>query len=317
MLLLLAAAALAAPSPAPPRHLRALIRDTQTIVRRDGSRLWPGFGAKPFQMILVHGARETLFCHAQLPQFTRVTRDPITGCAIQSRRRVFDLDVSTALDFADQPAMIVFGTPRHREEDDASWVIDVGHEAFHQYQFGLPDYAAQVAALGLAPKGGDGSWMLDYPFPYQDAKVAGAFATLCQRAGEFLAASAPRQRRQAVMDYLAARHLARATVSPTDWRYYEFQVGQEGVARWTQVMLAQAAARREQRFANVARERLGGVATSMRAITRQGLGVWKRSAFYELGAAEAMMLDAFAPKWREVYRERPFSVGEQLDALRL
>lgn len=48
---------------------------------------------------------------------------------------------------------------------------------------------------------------------------------------------------------------------------------------------------------------------------RQGLRIWKRGAFYELGAAEAMMLDSAGPGWRSAYRDRPFNIGDQLDAM--
>lgn len=292
-----------------------MIRNARAITRRDGEALWPGFARIPFHMILVERTRETLFCHAPLAGFRPRRADPITGCTMQYRPRLFDVDSSAALGVADEPAMIVHGVQPQFGAGAAAWMVEIGHEAFHQYQARLPGYAAKVAALGLSGDGSSGQWMLDYPFPYGEPRVATAFGVLCTRALAFLGAATPSARRAAIADYVLARRAARATVSPAEWRYYEFQIGQEGIARWTELMLAQAAARRDPRFGPVARDRVAGIATSMTAIGRQGLKMWKRSAFYVLGTAEAMILDTAGPGWRAVYRERPFSMGEQLDAL--
>lgn len=312
MALLLSAMLAAA---APPVALRRLIHDTRAITRRDGDALWPGFARIPFHMILVERRRETLFCHAPLAGFRPLRRDAVTGCTMQQRPRANPLDISAAFPVADEPAMIVVGAPARPGSERARWAIEVAHEAFHQYQARLPDYAAKVQALGLAGSSGDGAWMLDYPFPYAQPAVEAAFVAMCGRALAFLQAPTPAARRQAIAAYVAARHQARAAVSPADWRYYEFQIGQEGVARWTDVMLAQAAARRDPRYKGVARDRLEGVASSLKAVMRQGLRVWKRGAFYELGAVEAMMLDSGGPGWRAAYRDKPFGIGDQLDAM--
>ena len=110
----------------------------------------------------------------------------------------------------------------------------------------------------------------------------------------FLEARSPQERRLATQAYVAARGAALAKVSSADQRYYEFQVGQEGVARWTELTLARQgdAAMRED-----VTGRWRGLATSLRAIREQGFSVWKRGALYVYGAIEAEMLEQAGVKW--------------------
>lgn len=111
---------------------------------------------------------------------------------------------------------------------------------------------------------------------------------------------------------MTARREAEAVVGPRDWRYYEFQVGQEGVARWYELRLARSAGRRDRPIAAVATDKWDGLVTSLRATEAQGLSIWKRNALYVFGAVEAEMLDQTVPDWKQVYRQRPFSIGAQL-----
>lgn len=194
----------------------------------------------------------------------------------------------------------------------AYWKATVLHEAFHLYQSRLPGYAEAVAALGLAGGTTDGSWMLNYPFPYADPKVGSGFRAMGTAGLAFLAARSPDERRSATRAYIAAREAALAGVRKEDRRYYEFQVGQEGVARWTELTLARQcdAAMREDVVG-----RWKGLATSLRAIDDQGFNVWKRSALYVYGAVEAEMLEQAGVDWRAEYRRHPFGLGDQLKKL--
>lgn len=156
--------------------------------------------------------------------------------------------------------------------------------------------------------------MLDYPFPYADKKISAAFAEMNTHALNFLENRNPNQDRQIAARYLTARRSAQKAVGDTAWHYYEFQVGQEGVARWSELKLAAVAGRTNKGVAAVAADRWAGLSTSLRAMNDQGLGMWKRSSFYVLGAVEAEMLNRLAPAWRHQYVRQPFSLGAQLAA---
>ena len=142
------------------------------------------------------------------------------------------------------PSTIVMGTPASTGLTGPRWRSTVLHEHVHQWQAALPDYYARVAALDLA--GGDetGMWMLEFRFP------------LCRSGGR----RRPRRRvARARRRSGRARHaglLARgwpiisrlrrafaAAAGARNWRYFEFQLWQEGVARWTEIAISRALAR--------------------------------------------------------------------------
>lgn len=133
-------------------------------------------------------------------------------------------------------------------------------------------------------------------------------------AGQFLSAENDAQANAAIRSYVDARNRARDAMSPDDWLCYEFQVGQEGVARWTELRFAAVAGETRPDIATIGKEQTGGLAVSLSAIDSQGLNVWKRSSFYVLGAIEASMLERVRPQWQLEYANSPFAMGSMLNA---
>ncbi|MBA4041139.1 MAG: hypothetical protein C0474_04975 [Sphingobium sp.] len=308
------AATLAAANPAlPPAGVRAMIRDAKALVQRQGSAVWPGFDTIPFHMILVTADADILFCNGPVDGFRAIGTDPISGCTVQTRKRLFDLDLSASFPVGDELSMIVIGMPKALGLTRNDWVLTLAHEAFHQYQSRLPDYAAKVDELGLASSAANGSWMLDYPFPYADPALGAAVEAMATAGLAFLEARTPALRQVAIGHYIDARRRAMSAVKPVQWRYYEFQIGQEGVARWTEWALAEAGSRRNPGLATAAKERRLSLIASLRSIRQQGVRVWKRGAFYELGSVECHMLVAMGLPWRETYTASPFAFGVALE----
>lgn len=290
-----------------------MIRDAKTLVARHGDTVWPGFKAIPFHMILVTADADILFCQRPTDGWRPIGTDPISGCTVQTRRRELAVDSSASFDVDDEPSMIVMSKPKALGLSRTDWILTLAHEAFHQYQSRLPGYGAKVIALGLAGSDGSAQWMLDYPFPYTDPVVGAAVDDMTRTGIAFLNATSPETRKAAIADYLKARRRAMRAVTPDQWRYYEFQIGQEGVARWTERALAMAASRHSRAMIRAATDRRSWRINSMRSVGQQGLRIWKRSAFYELGAVEAEMLDRIGAPWRQAYRDAPFSFGAQLE----
>ncbi len=295
----------------PPKPERAMLREVRTLYRSAGNRMWPGFAQVSLDLLLIGPKRETLFCHGVVKGFIPAGRDPLTGCALQSRARQMAVDLAASADFFPGGQTIAIGYPKALEMTPAYWKATVLHEAFHLYQSHLPGYPQAVAALGLAQRS-DGSWMLNHPFPYADPNVGAAFRTMGEAGLAFLHAKSPADRRLATRAYVVARDAALAGVSEADRRYYEFQVGQEGVARWTELTLARHG---DAPMRAHGRDYWTGLSTSLKAIRDQGLKMWKRNAFYVHGAMEAEMLEQAGVDWRSEYRRRPFSMGEQLKRL--
>ncbi|WP_066480696.1 MULTISPECIES: hypothetical protein [unclassified Sphingomonas] len=315
-LALILSLALFAPAPAeppPPRDVRAIIRDARLLIARHGDAVWPGLSRAPQRILLVEAARETLFCAAPTPGFIAIGDDAVSGCAMQVRPRRYDVDSEATLD-EDGVPLVVIGLPRATGRTGTDWLLTLLHEQFHQYQQVLPGFAAarDRADARLRGTASDAAWMLDHPFPYADPAVAAGFARLNDMAGEFLSATTPDAARAAATAYVAARGEVTGRLDARDRCYLEFQLGQEGVARWTELQFARVAGAQSSKLRRAARDRRLWLSVSLKSARAQGLGIWKRGAFYALGAAEAEMLDRFAPDWRQAYVVEPFALGPLL-----
>lgn len=313
MLTLFSAVALGASPQLPAEHDRRMIADAQAIVRNEGDLIWAGLSQAPLPILLIGRKRETLFCGLPPPGFSTIGFDPITRCIMQVRARQLPVDLAAATDLGNF-SVIHMGLPDALEATQADWIVTFLHEAFHQYQSTLPGYfsALDVVRARLGKTGEQ--WILEYPFPYADSKVKAEFAAMTLSAGQFLSAENDAQAEAAIRGYVEARNRARDAMCPDDWLYYEFQVGQEGVARWTELRFAAAAGETRPDIATIGKEQTGGLAVSLSAIDSQGLNVWKRSSFYVLGAIEASMLERVRPQWQLEYANNPFAMGSMLNA---
>ncbi len=175
------------------------------------------------------------------------------------------------------------------------------HEHFHQLQFSWPGYYTGTAALGL--DGGDqtGMWMLNYSFPYDNVETAGNIATMAQALAVAIEARGSASFQDAVFNYLTLRAKTEKSVSSRDWAYLELQLWQEGVARWTENRIG----RESSILAATALESNLLIFNSLQSID---LARQQRSAFYPIGAAEAMILEALNVDWRSRYWSEPFQM---------
>jgi hypothetical protein len=158
--------------------------------------------------------------------------------------------------------------------------------------------------------------MLDYPFPYDSVPVQQAMRSLAAALIRALDAPSAKQA-AAVRDVSAARDALTTRLADRDERYFEFQLWQEGVARYIEYAMAQTAARVEQpppAFRSLpdyepyrgaferGRERLRG------ELEKLDLGKARRVSFYPIGAAVALLLDQTAPNWKQAYVRQPFAL---------
>jgi len=187
-------------------------------------------------------------------------------------------------------------------------------------QYGQPGYYPGVNALGLARGDQQGSWMLNFPFPYAKPEVQAQFAVMCARLDEALAQERGAPAASAVRAYLDAKRVFRKLVSPDDYTYFSFQLWQEGIARYTELRMGElASAGYEPSPAIAALPDFTSYAAASRVIRDRlhaqlatvKLQDDRRSAFYPVGAAEGLLLDRVNPAWRSRY----FGAGFTLDGL--
>ena len=293
---------------------RVRIAEAWRIADRLGDDLWPGFSRAPRAVLLVTPKTEYLFYHpSPTPEFVPLGFDSITSSSVYARPRVFDTRVLATFPAVGGVPTVVIGEPRNTEASHSTrWVATLLHEHFHQYQQSQPGYFEDALALGLAGDDSTGMWMLNYPFPYDSRRVGEAFASLCRLLVEAVESLGKSSFRSKLDAYLKARAEFANLLGEKDYKYFSFQVWQEGIARYTEWALMQRASvgftpsaafmslPDRVSFAEDASETRAHVLTELR---RMSLKKARRTAFYHVGAAEGMLLDEVRPGWRGRYFE--------------
>jgi imidazolonepropionase-like amidohydrolase/phosphohistidine phosphatase SixA len=274
----------------------ALVAAARTDLAKTSRDLWPGWDETPFSLLLIEGEQEHLLCHpGVVAGFSEPEPEPSTGCSVQARPRQFPPALLAAMPAFGLPATIVVGTPDATRKSPAAWRATLLHEHFHQHQWTFQGYAERVNGLALSRGDQTGAWMLNHPFPYADAAVGRSFAVAALALRRAVEAPA-QQRRTALRDYLSARDALASAVSADDWRYFEFQLWQEGVARWTEIAAASLSG--DPAVREVGRALRESVLSELQ---RPDLKASGRGAVYALGAGEALLLEACGSRWRPRY----------------
>jgi len=287
--------------------------------------IWAGWSEVPFVVLLVTPEDEFLVSHPYPSEdFAPLGYDSLLAANVHHRPNSGRYALTFLATF---PAVqgvntVVIGQPEHTGKSSTLWVITALHEHFHQLQYTRPGYYDRVAALDLA--GGDetGMWQINYPFPYDSPAVAerfGAYTTALEAA---LAAAGGADADLRLQEYFAARTALRESLAEPDYRYLSFQLWQEGVARYTEYAVAQAAA--EGYEPTPAFRELddyvpyGAALDALRMqladeMASLDLASWQRVVFYPVGATEALLLDGVRAGWRRRYHDEPFFLEEYHD----
>jgi hypothetical protein len=315
-LMLLASVPIGAQELSPPNQL--LVSEGLRFLSAAASR-WDGLAKAPTAILLVTEDHEFLIGHPSPTEDFRRTDDLHPGGPrVYVRDRTFEPGLLATFPAVGSVPTIVIGTPAATSLGPTRWVLILFHEHFHQLQMSQPGYADAVERLDLSGGENNGMWMLNYPFPYSSEDVAGRVNALGGMAGRLARAAEDRVVDEESLDrYLEARRTVAAELAPRDFRYLEFQLWQEGLARFAELDAARAEAGRFE-FAEEFRalpgyESLSEASTAIHARAMSalsgGIGQVGRPYFYSLGAIEGMILDAFRPGWRGRYLAEMLSVG--------
>ena len=310
-LFLLAAANMAAAQPqATAPDVGESIAQVRGFAKSDGDRLWPGYGSASFEFLLVAGDKEELLCRTPPPEGFRADGvDSASGCARYVRARSGLPDtLLAAMPVFGPPSTIVMGTPRSTGRSDAEWTRTILHEHFHQWQDSLPDIFSRIQRLDLAGSNKSAMWMLNYPFPYSDPAVVSAFDTASHALGAAVDARGTPGFKRALARYLTARAKLADAAGAKNWRYTEFELWKEGVARWTEIQLGKRYPDPAVRASAVQLEQKTRAWLDKPDIAGAG-----REFVYPYGASEAMLLEACGPEWRREYPKQ-LALGPLLEA---
>lgn len=323
LLLVSAADASAQVAPALREVDRVRLAEAFRIGETLGRRVWREWPEAPFAVLLIADEHEFLIRHPKPPQdFTRAGRDALLRSDVYFRKRSLDPALLATFPFGGVPTVVIGQAEKTAQKTSTPWVVTVLHEHFHQLQYSRPGYYDSVASLGLARGDQTGMWMLNYAFPYADAKLAAQFETMSRLLADALRAEGKKDFTSRVAAYTEARRRFGAMLSPDDFRYFSFQVWQEGVSRYTELRVAELAARHHRPtrafraladfkpFGETAEEIRRDI---VRELSTLRLADYKRVAFYPLGAGEAILLDRLDPRWRGRYFSERFYVDRYFE----
>ena len=269
-----------------------------SLAETPGEQLWPGFGKAPFGFLILEADREVLLCRPTAPNgFQADGTDRATGCPrFVGPRGKLPASMLAAMPLFGPPWTIVMGPAPSDADKRPRWRSTVLHEHMHQWQAELPGYYDRIDALGLSNGDGSGMWMLNFPFPYRDGNVQGYYAQAATALVAAVGARGTPAFARRLDAYLEARRAFAAAAGERNWRYLEFQLWQEGVARWTEIALARRSG--DTAMSTDADAHEDAMLDMLRA---PDLGGHQRVVVYAYGMAEALLLDACGAAWRESY----------------
>ena len=272
-----------------------------------GDSIWEGWSDVPFAILLLTPERDFLIGHPQpSDDFISEGVNHHLGLEVFSRPRTEGWSLQLLATF---PAVgglptVVIGQAEATGKSSTQWVLTLLHEHFHQLQMGWELYYSRVDALDLAGGDESGMWMLNYDFPYSDPAVTRRINDLRDAAIIALeSTSGLAQIKKSLGDL-------ESVISAEDFRYFSFQLWQEGVARYTEEMVATVASgdfRSSNEFLGlddfITYKQAAGEIVAQRILEMRFLDVEKqgRVVFYPLGATLAVVLDEMSSTWRTQY----------------
>lgn len=309
--LLLASAAVGAQQQQLPADDRVRLAEFRRLAHAIQDSVWPGWSAAPFAVLLVTDSVEYLLWHPRpSADFQSLGYDSLLATDVLLRPRIFPTTFLATFPAVGGVVTIVVGEPAKTDKNSTTWVLTLMHEHFHQLQMALPGYVGEVEGLGLSHGDQSGMWMLTYPFPYDSAPIQRYVAGLAQILLRTSLVDSGPPTADALRSYGATRRALGIELAPSDLRYLDFQLWQEGVARYIEYASARVAARSYKPSAAFAAlpdfVSYGDAARALREqlvheLRTVDLGFNKRVTFYPVGAARALMLERTTPGWKTSY----------------
>ena len=300
---------------------RVRLREAVRLADQFGDTVWPNWSGAPFAIILVTAEGEFLIRQPNpSPDFTLVAGDTLLGGSVFYRKRVFNTAMQATFPAVNGVNTIVIGRAELTSDKASTrWVLTVLHEHFHQLVYSRPGYYDEVAKLDLAHGDNTGMWMLNFPFPYDSVRVQEKFSAMTHALLDALGQGDGAEFNQKVAAFRRARNEFRNALPAEAERYFEFQLWQEGVARYTELRIGDMASTHYTASAEYTAladySSPSSVSDAMRGRIMGDLGSLslaksRREVVYSVGAAEALLLDRVKPKWKEDYFRRPFRLPE-------
>ena len=313
----LLSAALLAQNPGLPADDAVRIQEFYRLAAQVQDKVWPNWSQTPAPLLLVTTRTEFLTHHpSPTKDFAKIGDD------FFARPRQFSTNLLATFPAFGPPSVIVIGEPANTTSKTSTpWLIALTHEHFHQLQYAQHGYFQAVEDLGLSHGDKTGVWMLNYPFPYEKQELVQGFARLRDRLLGTLHEADRDKFAELVEQYVTERKKFIAQLTPEDQKYLSFQLWQEGIARYTEIKVAEAAAQYQPSPEYAALpdyEPFSAYAARARSETLEelrqiNLAKSKRTVVYSFGAAEGFLLDRINPTWKDEYFKHPLSMDSMFE----
>jgi hypothetical protein len=301
------------------------IREAINISTQFGNKLFKGYSTVPFAIVLVTDSTEFLINHPNpSSDFKLLGKDDVLKTNIYYRKTQFNPHFLATFPAVNGVSCIVAGTPENTNKNSTEWVITLLHEHFHQYQNTYPDYFTSVDSLNLS--GGDqtGMWMLNYPFPYDSLPIKNQYALFTKALYNTVTNINSKNYQSNLAQYLYERGKLKDLLSPADYRYFSFQIWQEGLATHTEYsfleLLAKYIPSKEilvlpdyVPFADVKSKMYHN---QTEGLLKNKLNEMQRVCFYSIGFAEGVVLNKENKFWRKKYLTDKFYIEHYLKKYR-
>ena len=161
--------------------------------------------------------------------------------------------------------------------------------------------------------------MLNYPFPYDSARTQQAFTDMTHALLDALAQTDKPALDAKSAAFRRAMTAFRQSAPAEAAKYFDFQLWQEGVARYTEITLGELAAKAYtpsaefsalpdfKSYAAVAGDLRRGVLSDLGTMS---LAQLKRVVVYSTGAADALLLDKVSPAWKGDFLAHRFRLAD-------
>lgn len=291
------------------------IREARAIKTHFAPSIWQGMDNTPFAILLIKDDAEYLMFHpAPTSNFKSLGYDSFLKTEIYWRPQSLNPAFLATFPLFDQVPVIVVGTPQHTGKYSSEWIITLLHEHFHQYQMSDKYYQSAVGELGLQGEDQSGMWMLNYPFPYEDSVIQQAFQDYAMLLSQLIQEGEKESFATALEAYRKQRRKLKEMLPEKDYKYFSFQVWQEGIARYNEwafleemkTYVPSSECQELEDFISFKQVAEDLYARELARLYRLNLGKGKRTAFYSIGFGEGILLDRLNKDWKKVYLRDKF-----------
>lgn len=302
---------------------RTRIAEAFAVNNELGDILWKNWSHTEFSILLIDSSYEFLVNHPEpTADFISTRYDSLLKSDVYYRPRQYQENFLATFPAVNNIPTVVVGIPEKTNKSSAEWIITLLHEHFHQYQMSQPDYYDSVNSLNLSHGDVSGMWMLNYDFPYEVDSANAAFNELCSAIIDAISLIDSTNFLAKAMGYYEERKKFTGMLKEDDYKYFSFQLWQEGIARYTELKIALLAADKYRpsgelqgikdfiTFKDAAQKIYNGIIKNLKEST---LASYKRVAFYYLGAGEALLLDKLNHAWKEKYFTNKFYIENYLN----